>query len=213
MQHFFIRKTFVISNYLYRILLFAYPKAYRFEYGTQMEQLFRDLCRDSYRRKGIIGLVQLWGRVLLDTVLAALVEHTENLQNGGHMLSRIISRLQYRNLLLLTGLPILLGLVLFLINSAFMEKLYMPNSSQPIGWLMAAVVFILTGTAYLFQLRIIKMSRTTESTGEFTTGSVLLFFLKRKELFFLFNILFFIVPAMFLILFGPAILMLLQTGP
>ena len=100
MQHFLIKKIFLISNCLYRILLFAYPRAYRLEYGIQMEQLFRDLCRDTYRRKGIIGLVQLWGRLLLDTVLAAMAEHVDNLQNGGHIMSRIISRLQYRNLLL-----------------------------------------------------------------------------------------------------------------
>ena len=58
---------------VYRVLLAAYPKEFRREYGAQMEQAFRDLCREE-RRSGVIGLVKLWARVALDLASTATAE-------------------------------------------------------------------------------------------------------------------------------------------
>ena len=46
------------SDHVYRVLLLAYPKEYRREYGPQMEQAFRDLRREALRRGGGIGLAR-----------------------------------------------------------------------------------------------------------------------------------------------------------
>jgi hypothetical protein len=65
------------SEHVYRVLLLAYPKEYRREYGPQMEQAFRDLRREALRRGGI-GLARLWVRVGLDLASSAAVERSED---------------------------------------------------------------------------------------------------------------------------------------
>lgn len=64
------------SEQVYRVLLLAYPKEYRREYGPQMEQAFRDLRREALRRGGGIGLARLWVRVGLDLASSAVVERS-----------------------------------------------------------------------------------------------------------------------------------------
>jgi hypothetical protein len=66
------------SDHVYRVLLLAYPKEYRREYGPQMEQAFRDLRREALRRGGGIGLARLWVRVGLDLASSAVVERSED---------------------------------------------------------------------------------------------------------------------------------------
>ena len=44
-------------------------------YGAQMEQVFRDLCREETRRGGV-GLARFWVRVGLDLVSSAIVERS-----------------------------------------------------------------------------------------------------------------------------------------
>ncbi len=63
-----------ISERVYRVLLRAYPEEFRRSYGRQMEQVFRDLCREETRRGGGVGLVRLWVRVGLDLASSAAVE-------------------------------------------------------------------------------------------------------------------------------------------
>jgi hypothetical protein len=58
---------------VYRALLSAYPREFRDAYGTEMTQVFRDLCREE-RRSGMIGLVRLWARVALDLASTAAAE-------------------------------------------------------------------------------------------------------------------------------------------
>jgi len=65
------------SEHVYRVLLLAYPKKYRREYGPQMEQAFRDLRREALRRGGGIGLARLWVLVGLDLASSATVERSE----------------------------------------------------------------------------------------------------------------------------------------
>lgn len=66
------------SERVYRVLLLAYPKQYRREYGPQMEQAFRDLRREALCRGGGIGLARLWVRVGLDLASSAVVERNED---------------------------------------------------------------------------------------------------------------------------------------
>jgi hypothetical protein len=60
------------SERVYRVLLLAYPREFRRDYGSQMEQLFRDLYRDQ--RGGRIGFVALWIRTLSDLVPTAVAQ-------------------------------------------------------------------------------------------------------------------------------------------
>jgi hypothetical protein len=39
------KRALAISERVYKALLTAYPKEFRGEYGSQMVQAFRDLCR------------------------------------------------------------------------------------------------------------------------------------------------------------------------
>ena len=65
-----------ISGRVYRLLMRAYPEEFREMYGAQMEQAFRDLCREETRRGGV-GLARLWVRAGLDVVSSAIVERRE----------------------------------------------------------------------------------------------------------------------------------------
>jgi len=71
-------RLLVANDKAYRALLYVYPAAHRREYGPCMAQLFRDLCRDAVQEDGVLGLVWLWVRTLLDTVRTALVEHADD---------------------------------------------------------------------------------------------------------------------------------------
>ena len=66
-----------ISGRVYEILLLAYPKEFRREYGPQMAQVFRDLCREERRQGGAFGLAGLWVRTLLDLAVTAFVERSK----------------------------------------------------------------------------------------------------------------------------------------
>jgi hypothetical protein len=213
----------LVAERLYHILLFAYPAAHRREYGPFMVQLFRDLCRDSYRQKGFVGLLRLWSHVLIDTAVTAVVEHFYALQEGG----QIMTRKQHWMVLSLAGLPLGLGMLLFLINPAFMGQMLAPSAAQPIGWLMTAAVFILVGTAYVVQRRIIVLSQLSDSPSQAVCGrasriawtillgpfrSIALSGHRGKGFLFACSILCLVSPAALLVLFGPAIVVVLKAG-
>lgn len=52
-----------VSVRIYRWLLWIYPPSFRWEYGGLMVQLFHDMGRDAIQKRGILGLVSLWGCV------------------------------------------------------------------------------------------------------------------------------------------------------
>jgi hypothetical protein len=62
-----------VSERVYRALLVAYPREFRCEYGPQMRQVFRDLCREELRKNRKRGLVWLWIRTILDLATTAVV--------------------------------------------------------------------------------------------------------------------------------------------
>ena len=63
---------------LFQMVLFAYPREFRREYGTQMEQLFHD-CYRAETNRGRWGIGGLWVRTFLDLARTAPREHLENL--------------------------------------------------------------------------------------------------------------------------------------
>jgi hypothetical protein len=54
----------------YALLLRAYPAAYRRRYEREMQQVFRDVCKDTLRQSGARGLLGLWLPALWDWVNA-----------------------------------------------------------------------------------------------------------------------------------------------
>jgi hypothetical protein len=69
-----------VSDRVYRLLLVAFPPAFRHSYGPYMAQTFRDCCRDTVRRDGMVGLLRLWGNMLCDLVPNAFLERCVALQ-------------------------------------------------------------------------------------------------------------------------------------
>src|SRR5215204_4807944 len=65
-------QTLPLSVQLYRVLLGAYPKQFRREYGSHMEQAFNDLYTEERERGGPISL--LWIRTLSDLASTARAE-------------------------------------------------------------------------------------------------------------------------------------------
>ena len=63
----------MLSEKLYRALLFAYPREHRREYGELMAQLFRDRMR---RDGGGLGILRVWLAMIVDLVTSALKEHS-----------------------------------------------------------------------------------------------------------------------------------------
>jgi hypothetical protein len=76
------RRFVAASVQAYRLLLWAYPAAFRRAYGADMAQLFRDCCRDAYRRRRLIGLGQLWLATLWDLGISLPREHLERLSRS-----------------------------------------------------------------------------------------------------------------------------------
>jgi len=79
----------MLSERVYRRLLFIYPKEYRREYGELMVQLFRDrMRRDGGGFRGLL----VWMQMTFDLVVAAFKEHKEHKEGkeGDKMKKRIV---------------------------------------------------------------------------------------------------------------------------
>jgi hypothetical protein len=72
-----------VSERVYRALLVAYPREFRREYGSQMRQVFRDLCREEVRNGQKRSLLRLWILTVLDLGRSALVQRTGDLDRPG----------------------------------------------------------------------------------------------------------------------------------
>jgi hypothetical protein len=67
-------KLLTLSERAYRTLLILYPADFRDEYGQQMVQVFRDVCRDVYRHGGANELANWWATAVFDLVQAVIAE-------------------------------------------------------------------------------------------------------------------------------------------
>lgn len=69
--------TLGLSVLIYRRLLVAYPPAFRHEYGAQMVQVFRDCCRETSYRGGVVELGRFWLLACGDLIVSALAERRQ----------------------------------------------------------------------------------------------------------------------------------------
>ncbi|HEV2094221.1 MAG TPA: hypothetical protein VGR18_13750 [Rubrobacter sp.] len=89
------------SERAYRsLLLRAYPRELRDEYGEEMARLFRDLCREELEDGGGLGLAALWARTLSESLYTALKER-----------STVLARNAYRSVV---GVALATALILLL---------------------------------------------------------------------------------------------------
>lgn len=78
-------RTLPLSVRFYRVLLRAYPRAFREEYALEMLLVFRDALRETKLREGWVGVLRLWGDFLYDFVKTVCLEHAKNwMQKGQH---------------------------------------------------------------------------------------------------------------------------------
>jgi hypothetical protein len=90
---------------LYRSLVGIYPANFRREYGEPMVQAFRDSARRAAQEGGELALLELWGRILVDTMKTVVEEH---IQGGVYMTREKFIRLAgwaliFGSLFILTG--------------------------------------------------------------------------------------------------------------
>ena len=100
-----------LSCRVYRLLLIAYPSAFRHEYGYQMQQVFRDAYRDEARRNSHFALAGYWLRTLLDLVLTAGREHSESLRKDHTFMSTL-----RRDIVSVLGCVAIIAIAIALLN-------------------------------------------------------------------------------------------------
>jgi signal peptidase I len=67
---------------MYALLLYAYPRDFRREYGPQMRQLFRDRCRDLSQTSGWKPAARFAGHIVGDLACTAVRERAAGLWNA-----------------------------------------------------------------------------------------------------------------------------------
>ncbi len=77
-----------VSQKLFRLLLLAYPREFRHDYGPQMTQLFRDCYREQTSQNAI-GLWLLWLRTVSDLFVSAPREHLNRLQRENSVMTNL----------------------------------------------------------------------------------------------------------------------------
>lgn len=68
-----------LSNQLFQLMLLAYPREFRLEYGPEMTQLFRDCYRDI-QADGLMSALVFWRCMILDVLRTAPLERWEALE-------------------------------------------------------------------------------------------------------------------------------------
>lgn len=70
------------SERLYRLLLLAYPRAFREEYSSEMFLVFRDAYREASRRQGLMGVLRLWSDIFSDYVKTVCIQRVNSWVQG-----------------------------------------------------------------------------------------------------------------------------------
>ena len=101
-----------LSCRVYKLLLIAYPSAFRREYGHHMQQVFRDCYRDEARRNHL-AIAGYWMRTLWDLALTATKEHSENFRKDHTFMSTL-----RRNIIPVVGCAAIIVIAFALLNYA-----------------------------------------------------------------------------------------------
>ena len=71
----------IIGNFcrLYSVLLYAYPREFRLQYGAAMQQVFRDRCRDLARTASPMALIRFATHLTADWLTTSVHEESDHL--------------------------------------------------------------------------------------------------------------------------------------
>lgn len=69
-----VSRASAFSDRLYRLLLRAYPRAFREEYAAEMLLVFRDAYGEAVRRQGSRGVLRLWRDIAGDFVTSVCIQ-------------------------------------------------------------------------------------------------------------------------------------------
>lgn len=163
------------ASRVYKVMLLAYPKEFRKEYGPHMAQVFGDLCREEYTRSGVVGLVGLWVRSILDLAATAFTERSRTMRRG---LSYLGGRILTLRRLMLVNAAIVLACGLALTNAPFVIELYgfAPppiGSANPEDWVSIAFARFFGVTCLAFGLLLWAVSRVAETEAQRGVSGVL----------------------------------------
>lgn len=135
------------SRRAYALLLAAYPREFRREYGREMALVFADRCREGSRAG---ALARLWGEALLDLALTAPREHMERFQGG---------------VMMRTLRTVVLALLFYAFTLLVIAPLYarnIPNLPIFVNGLIDALIS--TGLIFNFVFLLLTLTRRLEGT-------------------------------------------------
>jgi hypothetical protein len=115
---------------IYSILLLAYPKEFRREYGSHMVLLLRDCQRDA---RTTSTRARLWLRTLVDLVRTAPREHLEKIRKENTFMRNLRN-----DLLAIGGCVLIIAIALFLLNYGRSHQI---SSILLFGHILDALVF------------------------------------------------------------------------
>ena len=137
---------------VYRVLLWAYPAAFRKEYGEEMEDVFRDLAQDAWAGRGTLGVFSLAVRMVPDVLLSCTRQHVFETRRRFAM-ARVLLNPAYS----------VLVLALILLFSAFVTP------ADPVSMLLVGVPLCVV---YLFVLFATRGSRPGRGDGSGEAGTI-----------------------------------------
>jgi hypothetical protein len=79
-----------MSERIFQLMLFVYPRDFRREYGWLMAQVFRDCHRAAQKGNETLATSRLWRRAVIDLIKAAPKEHWNHLRKDNSIMSRAL---------------------------------------------------------------------------------------------------------------------------
>ena len=137
------------SRRAYALLLAAYPREFRREYGREMALVFADRCREQSRAGGPAALARVWGEALLDLALNAARERLVRFGEGGRVMKTLRT--------------VALAVVAYAFTLLVVAPLYARNAgSLPgfVGYLLDALIS--TGLVFNFFYLLLTLPRWRE---------------------------------------------------
>ena len=143
----------------FRLVLLAYPREFRRQFGPDMAQVFRDCYRAEEKNSRPLGVWRLWLHTFLDLVRTAPKEHLEKLRKVGKD-SSVMNKLRKDALALLGCIGIIIVALLLL---SYGRKHGVPSilvfgfaldALVTAGILGNLIIFLLVKTTRLNPLRI-----------------------------------------------------------
>src|SRR6266849_4170503 len=77
------------SQKLFQLILLAYPREFRRQYGPDMTQVFRDCYREEKRTGDPRSVWRLWLHTLLDLIRTAPKQHLEKLGEDSSVMNNL----------------------------------------------------------------------------------------------------------------------------